>query len=187
MLRRLLLLLLLSAAVLAQDSKPPFSGELQTYEDSLNGYRLQMPVEFTLKTKGYSTDWEGPSLNGGVTSLFVNVTPMPGVHPMAVYEGVIRSKKTDRSLTDIKPVKFPMKLKGKPVYGFTCREADIDPGTGQPKADGDHYRYHLFVWGNERAFQLTLGTNVAAHKTGTDVNPVWEKVWKSFTPLKTQS
>ena len=186
MLRRLLLCVLLSLAAWAQEAPPkPFAGELQTYEDSLNGYRLQMPVEFTLKTKGYSTDWQGPALEGGITSLYVNVTPMPGVHPMALYEGVIRSKKADRALTDIKPVKFPMKLKGKPVYGFTCREADIDPGTGQPKADGDYYRYHLFVWGNERAFQLTLGTNVGAHKKGTDVTPLWAQVWKSFTPLAT--
>lgn len=181
----LLLLLLLLPGWAQEESKPPFSGETTSYEDSVNGYRLLVPVEFALKNKGYSTNWEGPSIKDFVTSLFVNVTPMPGVHPMAVYEGVIRSKKADRSVTAIQPVKFPMKLKGKPVYGFTCRESDIDPGTGQPKADGDHYRYHLFVWGNERAFQLTLGTSVAAHKAGTDINPVWEKVWKSFTPLKT--
>ena len=96
-----------------------------------------------------------------------------------------RSKKGDRGLTDIKPVKFPMKLKGKPVYGFTCREADVDPGTGAPKADADIYRYFLFVWGNERAFEVMVACNVGAHKAGVDINPVVQKVMQSFTPLKT--
>ena len=186
--RCLLILALLPLAAWAQDpaaSPRIFSGELQTYEDSLNGYRFQLPVEFTLKTKGYSTNWDGPFLGGSASSVFVNVTPMPGVHPQVLYESIIRSKKADRALTDIKPVKFAMKLKGKPVYGFSCREADVDPGTGQPKADSDIYRYFLFVWGNERAYEVMLGCNVGTHRQGLDINPVVAQIMKSFTPLKT--
>ena len=67
-----LLLFLASGLAFAQEETPVvFSGKTQVYEDRINGFRLEVPVEFQLTNHGANTSWEGPKVEDFATSLFV--------------------------------------------------------------------------------------------------------------------
>ena len=123
------LLIALSVCGLAQEEQPQpvFSGKTQVYEDTTNGFRLEVPIEFNLTGRGANTTWEGPKVDDFATSLFVNVTPMPGVHPQAIYDGVVRSKKSDKTAVDVRQIKMPGQLKGKPIFAFRFMESPKTP------------------------------------------------------------
>lgn len=185
--KALILILLLCLPALAQTDPPKtFSGNTTVYEDTYNGYKLSIPVEFENKGKGANTSWEGPKVDDFVTSIFVNCTPMPGVHPQALYDGIIRAKKQDRTVTEVVPVKMPGKLKGKPIYAFRCKEVNTQPGSPTPKKSDDFHRWFLFVWGNDSAYELAVCCSYQALGQGKELPPVFDAVIKSFqlVPIK---
>lgn len=186
--KAILLLCLLTAVSWAQETPPPpiFSGNTTVYEDTYNGYKLSIPVEFENKQKGANTSWEGPKVDDFATSIFVNCTPMPGVHPQALYDAIIRAKKQDRTVTAVVPIKMTGKLKGKPIYAFRCKEVNTQPGSATPKQPGDFHRWFLFVWGNDSAYELAVCCSYQALGQGKELPPVFDKVINSFQliPIK---
>lgn len=176
------LLLLLSPWALAQEASPApvFSGKTQLYEDKTTGFRMEVPLEFQMTGRGANTTWEGPKVDDFVTSLFVNVTPMPGVHPQAVYDGVVRAKKNDKTAVEVRQIKMPGKLKGKPVYAFRFMESPRAPGSSQDKAAQDHHRWFLYVYGNDSAYELCMAGSYQALGQGKELPEVYLNILKSF-------
>lgn len=182
----LLVALLLCPAGWAQETEEKlWSGQTEVYEDTINGFRLSVPVEFKLQQKGLMTDWLGPMIDAKGSILWVNATPMKGIHPQALYDGVLRAKKNDVTVTDVTPMKFDRKLMGKPVLGFWCKEVTTKPGTKDKKVGDEPHRWHLFVWGNERAYQCSVAATYSAFETN-QVQDVYLKIVKSFqlVPIK---
>ena len=183
-----LILLGVMSLARAQETPPPptFSGQTTLCEDSYNGYKLAVPSEFQGTGKGANASWEGPKVDNFATTIFVNCTPMVGVHPQALYDGILRAKKNDRGVTEVVSVKMTGKLKGKPIYAFRCKEVPIQVGTGAPKAADDHHRWFLFVWGNDCAYELAVCGSYKALGQGQELPPVYDKVIKSFSliPIK---
>lgn len=181
--RLLLLLLLLSGLAWAQETPaaPVFSGKYEVYDDTVQGFRLKVPVEFKLQNKGATTDWLGPQVDGFATTIFVNVVPMPGIHPQALYDGVIRAKKADKTVTEVVPVKMPGKFKGKPAFAFRCKEIVFKPGTKDVKDATDFHRWFLYVWGNDSAYELALCGSYQNLHQGKELPKVYEEVLKSFS------
>ena len=177
-----LLLFLSSGLAFAQEETPApvFSGKTQVYEDKVNGFRLEVPVEFQLTNHGANTSWEGPKVEDFATSLFVNATPMPGVHPQAIYDGIVRSKKSDKTVVDVRQIKMPGKLKGKPIFAFRCMESPKTPGTNEDKAPQDHHRWFLYVYGNDSSYELCLAGSYKALGQGKELPEVYLKVLKTF-------
>ncbi len=177
-----LFLLLLSGLAVAQDSTPApvFSGKTQVYEDPSTGFRLEVPVEFQLTGRGANTTWEGPKVENFATSLFVNVTPMPGVHPQAIYDGVVRSKKNDKTAVEVRPIKMPGKLKGKPIFAFRFMESPKTPGSNDEKGAQDHHRWFLYVYGNDSSYELCMAGSYKALGQGQELPGVYLKMLKSF-------
>lgn len=60
---------------------PGFSGQTAPYTDDYNGFKLAVPMEFSLHNKGQTTNWIGPILDEGATGIYVNAAPLPGVSP----------------------------------------------------------------------------------------------------------
>lgn len=176
------ILLVLSGWAVAQEATPApvFSGRTQAYEDTTTGFRLEVPVEFQLTGRGANTTWEGPKVEDFTTSLFVNVTPMPGVHPQAIYDGVVRSKKNDKNAVDVRQIKMPGKLKGKPIFAFRFMESPKTPGTNDDKGAQDHHRWFLYVYGNDSSYELCLAGSYKALGQGTELPEVYLKILKSF-------
>ena len=179
------LLWILAWPAMAEDAPPVFSGKWDVYSDSVNGFKLKIPVEFQNTNKGANTTWNGPQVDRFATTIFVNSTPMPGVHPQALYDGIIRAKKADRSVTAVTPVKMEGKLKGKPIYAFSCKEVDVKPGTKDKKDATDHHRWFLYIWGNDTAYELCVAGSFQ-NMGGKDLPPVFTEVIKSFSliPIK---
>ncbi|MBS2038683.1 hypothetical protein JST97_27125 [bacterium] len=182
------LLLALSGWCFAQEGQPQpvFSGKTQVYEDTTTGFRLEVPVEFNLTGRGANTTWEGPKVEDFTTSLFVNVTPMPGVHPQAIYDGVVRSKKSDKTVVDVRQIKMPGKLKGKPIFAFRFMESPKAPGTLDDKGPNDHHRWFLYVYGNEAAYELCMAGSYKALGEGKELPQVYLAVLKSFQLIPTK-
>lgn len=176
------LLFLVSGLATAQETQPAsvFSGKTQVYEDKTTGFRLEVPVEFQLTGHGANTTWEGPKVDDFATSLFVNVTPMPGVHPQAIYDGVVRSKKADKTAVDVRQIKMPGKLKGKPIFAFRYMESPKKPGTNEDKSSQDHHRWFLYVYGNDAAYELCMAGSYQALGQGKELPEVYLRVLKSF-------
>ncbi|MBI3929520.1 MAG: hypothetical protein HY319_28515 [Armatimonadetes bacterium] len=172
-------LLLLAAPSWAQETekKPVFSGKYTEYTDTYNGYKLKIPVEFVLHEKGASTDWTGPLINGMATSMAVNVVEMPRVHPQTLYDANLTSMKDDRFYTEETPVK--VKFAKKTALGFTCKEVNTQRGTTDPKTPDEHHRWHLYVFGNDRAYTCGFSANFKTFQDG-EVQPVYREVIKSF-------
>lgn len=181
-------LLLWSGLAVAQEASPApvFSGKTQVYEDTTIGFRMEVPVEFQLTGRGANTTWEGPKVEDFTTSLFVNVTPMPGVHPQAIYDGVVRSKKMDKTAVDVRQIKMPGKLKGKPIFAFRFMESPKTPGTNDDKGPQDHHRWFLYVYGNDSSYELCMAGSYKALGQGQELPEVYLKVLKSFQliPIK---
>ncbi|MBI3925213.1 MAG: hypothetical protein HY319_06705 [Armatimonadetes bacterium] len=56
---KLAMVVLLPALPATAEETPVFSGKTTEYTDTCNGYKLKLPVEFTLQNQGASPDWEG--------------------------------------------------------------------------------------------------------------------------------
>lgn len=182
-----LLVLFLSPWTFAQEANPTvFSGKTQVYEDTTTGFRVDLPIEFQLTGRGANTTWEGPKVDDFVTSVFVNVTPMPGVHPQAIYDGVVRSKKNDKTAVEVRQIKMPGKLKGKPIYAFRFMESPKTPGTNDDKGAQDHHRWFLYVYGNDSAYELCMAGSYQALGLGKELPEVYLRILKSFQliPIK---
>lgn len=173
--------LLTWAGAPAEESPPKvFSGQVSSYQDTYNGYQLSLPVEFQSTGKGATSTWEGPRVDDFATTIFVNCTPMPGVHPQALYDGILRAKKTDRGVTEVTPVKMSGKLKNKPIFAFRCKEVATQSGSATPKEPGDFHRWYLYVWGNDCAYELAVCGSYKALGQGQELPPVYERVIQSF-------
>ncbi len=177
-----LFLFVLGGFAVAQEASPApvFSGKTQTYQDTTTGFRLEVPIEFQLTGRGANTTWEGPKVDDFVTSLFVNVTPMPGVHPQAIYDGVVRSKKNDKTAVDVRQIKMAGKLKGKPIFAFRFMESPKAPGSNDDKGPQDHHRWFLYVYGNDSAYELCMAGSYQALGQGKELPDVYLKILKSF-------
>ncbi len=164
--------------------EPLFSGQTQLYEDAYNGYKIKIPSEFQNTGKGANTFWTGPNVDNFATTITVNAQPMPGIHPQAIYDGVIRSKKSDRNVTAVVAIKMPGKLKGKPIFAFRCKESDHQPGSADSKLPNDHHRWYLHVYGNEYSYEVCVTGSFQALGLGKELPPVYEAVLSSFSLIK---
>jgi hypothetical protein len=169
-----------------EQPQPVFSGKTQVYEDTFNGFRLELPVEFQMTNKGANTIWDGPKVEDFATTITVNATPMVGVHPQAIYDGVVRSKKTDRNVVDVRQIKMPGKLKGKPIFAFRCMESPKTPGTNDEKGPNDYHRWYLQVYGNDAAYELCMTGSYKALGQGKELPAVYLAVLKSFQLIPTK-
>ena len=174
------LLVAFGGLAFAQDQEPVFSGKTQLYEDPTNGFHLEVPVEFQRTGHGANTTWDGPKVDDFATTVFVNVTPMPGVHPQAIYDGVVRSKKNDKTCVDVRQIKMSGKLKGHSIYAFRFQESPKTPGTAEEKGPNDHHRWFLYVYGNDAAYELCLGGSYKSLAQGKELPAVYLSILKSF-------
>ncbi|MDQ7824105.1 MAG: hypothetical protein RDV48_14990 [Candidatus Eremiobacteraeota bacterium] len=177
-----LILALLAAfrtAAFPQEPQPGagFSGKYNVFTDGYNGYSLKIPAEFTLDRKGAGTSWIGPSVGGGITGIYVNVTEMKGISSQAIYDGNIRSMKEKSDFTNVFAVK--MKPVSKKVYAFRCREAIRKPGSPDEKPLDESHSWFLYAFGNERSYQLTVSGRYGAFKENK-VQSLYEEVINSF-------
>jgi len=153
------------------------SGKFSEYVDSYNGYKLKVPVEFQRGDRGATTTWQGPLMDGGSASMYINAAPMKGVPSQTVYEINLKSKKEDRNYTEVVPVK--VKFGNKTVPAFRCKESNRRPGSPDMKSPEDIHRWHLFVFGNEMVYTMGFAGPFAsfqANKLQTTYDPVIQSV-----------
>jgi hypothetical protein len=169
--------LALSPPLLAGPAEPVFSDQYSLYQDSYNGFKIKIPVEFKLTQKGANTIWEGPQVDGFGTTIYVNTVEMKGVPPQALYESNLKAKKEDRNYTSITPVK--VKFGKKTALGFTFSEAEHVPGSSETKAPDDHHRWHLLAFGNERFYTCGFTGGFQAFQDRL-LQPIYKEVIASF-------
>lgn len=177
-------LALVAALVTAVQADATFSGKLAPYEDTHNGFKLSLPTEFQVGTKGPTTDFNGPQVDGFATLVYINTVQMPGVPAKVLYDTNLQSKKKDPNYTDVKPVKVKSGVKGD-VYAFTCSEADHAAGSPDEKKPDDHHRWHLFVFGNGRFYTCGFTGSYAAFKA-KQLQPTYTKIIQSFELIPTK-
>lgn len=140
-----------------------FSGKTSVVTDTFNGYKIAIPEEFKAGTKGATSDWEAAPIDGGAPTISINVVEMKGVPSKILYDTNFKRYKEDRNYTEVVPV-TTVKLNGKSVLAFRCKEADHKAGSNDPKADDEIHRWHLFVFGNDRDFTCGFTGMVASFK-----------------------
>jgi len=182
--------LLSSGALLAQDKDSTgsrrfdgFSGQKTQYVDDYNGFKIKVPVEFSLHEKGLTTDWTGPILDGGAASFFVNVVEMKGVPSKTLYDINLKSYKEKREYTDVTPVR--VKFGRETALAFRCKEADNTPGTRDLKAADDIHRWHLFIFGNQKFFTCGFAGMFASFRS-KKVQAVFEEIIQSVELIPTK-
>jgi hypothetical protein len=153
-----------------------FSGQSANYADSSNGFKINIPAEFKLVDKGMTTNWIGPLMDGGATLISINAAPLKGVPSKTVYEMNLKSKKSDRTVTDVAPV--TVKMGGKTAYALRWKESSKKPGTADTKAPTDIHRWHLLVFGNETVYTLGF-TGPFASFQSNKLQATYEQVIKS--------
>lgn len=187
-LRSTMAALALAAALLAGtaavNADATFSGKLAPYEDTYNGFKLMLPTEFQVGTKGATTDFNGPQVDGFATLVYINTVEMPGVPAKVLYDTNLQSKKQDRNYTDVKPLKVKSAVKGE-VYAFTCSEANHAAGSPEEKKADDHHRWHLFVFGNGRFYTCGFTGSYAAFQA-QQLQPTYTKIIQSFELIPTK-
>lgn len=156
-----------------------FSGKMEPYTDTYNGYKIMIPVESKQTMKGYSTNWDGPMVNGSTVTIFVNCTEMKRVSSKLMFDVNLKKYKEDRSYTDVVALP-PVKLGKSLVYAFRCSEAGHRPGTTDPKDASEIHRWHMFVFGNERSYTCVFACNYGAFQEKL-VQPTFNQVIKSFS------
>jgi len=131
-----------------------FSGQTTDYVDSYHGFKIKIPIEFQLTTKGDTMIWTGPMVDGLATTISINTTVMRGVPSKAIYIANLKSKKDDRDITGVVPMGVPILIhdKKKKALAFRCKEAEHKPGTPDKKDAGDIHRWYLYMFGNERSY-----------------------------------
>ncbi len=167
----------------AEGKASVFSGAVTEFKDTYNGYKLKVPVEFKQTSKGATNGWVGPLLNGTAVSFSVNCVEMPNVSSQVMYDINFKQKKRDRFYVDVKPV--IIKFGDKTVKGFVCKEASHIRGGRARKQPEDLHRWHLFVYGNGRAYTCGFSANFKSFQQGL-VQDVFRKIIKSFEliPIK---
>ena len=158
-----------------------FSGEFSAYEDDFNGFAIDVPVEFTLSSKGQTTDWQGPILDGLGTLIYINSAPIPGVSSQTLYDANFQQYQQDRFYIEVEPVEIFFKEEGKEpirVPAFSAKEVDNQRGTRDSKLPDDIHRWHLFVFGNERTYTLGFTGSFQTFQDN-DVQDVYEQVLAS--------
>jgi hypothetical protein len=126
------------------------SGEAQPYLDDYNGFKLDVPKAFKLHDKGQTTDWTGPILDGGATTIYVNAAPLPGVDPYMLQQTYKQQYEQNRDYTDV--VATTVRYGNSTVPALRVKEANNRSGTRDEKAPDDIHRWHLFVFGNDRVY-----------------------------------
>ncbi len=177
MLAALVVTCLTAAVADEQKTSQAFSGQVSQYSDTYNGFRLNIPSEFTLHEKGATTDWTGPILDGGAATIYINVVEMKGVPSKTLYDINLKSKKDDRAYTDVVPVK--VRFGKTTVPAFRCKEATNRTGSPDEKAPDDPHRWHLFVFGNDRFYTCGFTGTYATFKAGR-LQATYEKVLASL-------
>lgn len=127
-----------------------FSGNYSEYLDDYNGFKVDIPEEFTLSNQGQTTDWTGPIINEGAVSIYVNAAPLPGVDPGTLQQTYRQQYEEDRFYTDVETLSVP--YGDRMVPALRAREVDNRRGSRDQKAPDDIHRWHLFVFGNERVY-----------------------------------
>lgn len=173
-------------AVSAQDEsidlpKSGFSGNGTYYVDAYNGYKVLVPAEFKLHSKGASTNWSGLRYKEMGMGMMVNFTPMRDVNPQAMYDINFKSYKKDRNFTDVVPIK--VKFGNKVVPGFRVKEVNHMAGNPDMKEPLDHHRWHLFAYANGGAYQLSLSGPFIGFKDNI-FQKKFDEVMKSFEIIK---
>ncbi len=149
-----------------------FSGKSATYLDDYNGFRIDVPTEFSLGEKGQTTNWLGPILDEGAVGIYVNAAPLPGVSPTMLQSSYKQQYEADRSYTDV--VATQVKYGNKMVPALRVKEANNQQGTRDMKNPDDHHRWHLFVFGNERVYTFGF-TGMFQTFQDNEVQGVYEK------------
>ncbi|MFN8546203.1 MAG: hypothetical protein U0807_18640 [Candidatus Binatia bacterium] len=153
-----------------------FSGQSAEYADSYNGFRLRVPAEFTLHAKGATTDWQTAPMDGMSAGIYVNTTDMPGVSSQVLYNTNLKSYQQKRDYTDVQPVK--VKFGDKTALAFRVKEADHQAGSPERKNAGDHHRWHLFVFAQNRFYTWGFTGAFASFEAGR-LQPTFEEVIQS--------
>lgn len=149
-----------------------FSGKSATYLDDYNGFRIDVPTEFSLGEKGQTTNWTGPIMDEGAVGIYVNAAPLPGVSPAMLQDTYKQQYEADRFYTDV--VATQVKYGNKMVPALRVKEVNNQRGTRDMKQPGDHHRWHLFVFGNERVYTFGF-TGMFQTFEDNEVQGVYEK------------
>ena len=138
-------------------------------------------MEFTLGSKGQTTDWQGPILDGSGTLIYINAAPIPGVAPQTLYNANFQQYQQDRFYTEVEPVDIFFVEAGKDpvrVPAFRAKEVNNQRGTRDSKLPDDIHRWHLFVFGNERSYTLGFTGSFQTFQDN-DVQDVYEQALAS--------
>jgi len=127
-----------------------FSGDHEPYTDTFNGFSLDVPVEFEILEPGQTTNWTGPILDEGATSIYVNAAPLPGVDSGMLQQTYRQQYENDSFYTDVQLLTVPYGNGSVPA--LRTREVDTKRGTNTQKSPDDIHRWHLIVFGNERVY-----------------------------------
>ncbi|NER00704.1 MAG: hypothetical protein F6K30_29090 [Cyanothece sp. SIO2G6] len=127
-----------------------FSGDYEAYSDSLNGFSVEVPVEFSLSEPGQTTNWLGPIIDDGAAGIYVNAAPLPGVDPYMLQETYRQQYETDTFYTNVEMVTVPFGNGTAPA--LRAEEVNTQRGTNTEKSSDDIHRWHLLVFGNERVY-----------------------------------
>ncbi len=158
-----------------------FSGRSSTYLDDYNGFAIDIPAEFSLGDNGQTTDWQGPTLDGSGTLIYINAAPIPGVPAQTLYDANFQQYQQDRFYTDVEPVEIFFVEEGQQpvrVPAFRAKEVDNQRGTRDSKLPDDIHRWHLFVFGNDRSYTLGFTGSFQTFQDN-DVQALYDEVISS--------
>ena len=167
-----------------------FSGGAQNYTDSFNGFKLKIPNEFQIQTKGATTNWGGPLLVGTDASgeeftggglISVNTIEWSAGNPVVACNATVSQYKNDRFYPNDKISSKQVKFGNIPATVVFFEESIYQRGTRDEKNPDDHHRLHFQVCGNGRIYNGLLGYYYGFFKRNdVDVRAVFEAVRDSF-------
>lgn len=150
-----------------------FSGKYAEYADTFNGFKFEVPVEFTRKDKGQVSTWLGPQINNSGTVIAVNAVPLSGVSSEQLLETYKLQYEKDAFYTDVTPLE--VKFDNKKVPALRLREINKQQGSRSEKNPDDAHRWHLYVFGNERIYNITMSASFETFQDNK-VQAVYENI-----------
>ena len=134
-----------------------FSGKYAEYTDTLNGFKLKVPVEFIREDRGQTTTWMGPTINDSATIIAVNSIPLSGVSGQDLQQAYQMQYEKDAFYTNVTPLEI--KFGDEVVPALRMSEINKQKGTRREKNPEDLHRWHLYVFGNDQVYNIIMSAS----------------------------
>lgn len=153
-----------------------FSGKYREYGDDQRNFRIKVPVEFTISSKGMFTVWSGKVHNYDGT-IMVSVVEMPGQTAKEMYDRQFNAAKMSSTLCEVNPL--TIESAGGAVLGYQCKDTESIGPSAAVKPFKERHSWYTYIFLDNWQYLCQASGPFSAFKSGV-FPPVYQEVLKSF-------